>query len=201
VTAPAVHIVDDDPAMRASLRALLEVEGYEVTAFADGPGFLAAAPHLAPGCVLLDIRMTPLDGLAVLAQLQKMRDDLPVVMMTGHADVALAVRSMKAGAVNFLEKPFGAEALTESVAEALTIARLRAEIRQGATDAQRRLDRLTEREREVLMALVDGMPNKGVAQALGISPRTVEVHRARLMDKLEVASIAEAVKIALAAGG
>jgi len=145
--------------------------------------------------------MTPLDGLAVLAQLQKMRDDLPVVMMTGHADVALAVRSMKAGAVNFLEKPFGAEALTESVAEALTIARLRAEIRQGATDAQRRLDRLTEREREVLMALVDGMPNKGVAQALGISPRTVEVHRARLMDKLEVASIAEAVKIALAAGG
>ena len=201
MTAPAVHIVDDDPAMRASLRALLEVEGYDVTAFPDGTGFLAAAPHLAAGCVLLDIRMTPLDGLAVLAQLQKMRDDLPVVMMTGHADVALAVRSMKAGAVNFLEKPFGAEALTESVAEALTIARLRAEIRQGATDAQRRLDRLTEREREVLMALVDGMPNKGVAQALGISPRTVEVHRARLMDKLEVASIAEAVKIALAAGG
>ena len=89
----------------------------------------------------------------------------------------------------------------EVLREALTIARLRAEIRQGATDAQRRLDRLTEREREVLMALVDGMPNKGVAQALGISPRTVEVHRARLMDKLEVASIAEAVKIALAAGG
>ncbi|MBL9011975.1 MAG: response regulator transcription factor [Alphaproteobacteria bacterium] len=201
MSAAAVHIIDDDAAMRASLSALLEIEGYEVTAFADGLSFLAAAPALKAGCVLLDIRMAPLDGLAVLSRLRDLRDDLPVVMMTGHADVALAVRSMKAGAVNFIEKPFGAETLIDCVAEALAVERHRAEDRAPALEARRRLERLTEREREVLMALVEGMPNKGVAQALGISPRTVEVHRARLMEKLGVSSIAEAVRIALAAAG
>ncbi len=196
----AVYVVDDDAAIRESLTALLEANDYVVSAFADGPSFLAAAPDLTRGCVLMDVRMAPMDGLTALARLAAIRSDLPVIVMTGHADVPLAVRAMRGGAVNFLEKPFGAAALIECVTEAQAVSRTLSRTQASSESARELVARLTQREAEVFGALVEGRSNKQAGLDLGISPRTVEVHRARIMEKLEVNSLAEAVRIALAAG-
>jgi two-component system response regulator FixJ len=195
-----VFIVDDDAAVRDSLDALLAAFGYETECFASGADFLDVCADIGKGCVLLDIRMPDLGGMEVQAALQDRRPDLPVIMITGHGDVSMAVRAMKAGAVDFVEKPIREDALVESIEAALQIAR-RSERQQAMCAAARRnIDKLTPREREVLELLVIGRPNKAIAQALDCSPRTVEIHRARIMEKMAARSLPHLVRLAIAAG-
>ncbi|KFG89385.1 Chemotaxis protein CheY [Sphingobium herbicidovorans NBRC 16415] len=191
-----IYVVDDDEAIRRSLSFMLKTSGYAVQLFASGVEFLREAGDLAPGCVLLDVRMPDIDGLEVQREMRARGIMLPVVIMTGHGDIDMAVSAMKAGASDFIEKPFEKAALLGCVeaARKLSLADRGASAR--AKDAHARLNILTEREREVLDGLVEGLPNKTIAYDLGISPRTVEIHRANLMHKLEVKSLAEALRIA-----
>lgn len=191
-----IYVVDDDDAIRRSLSFMLKTSGYAVQLFAGGVEFLRDAADLASGCVLLDVRMPEIDGLEVQRELRARGIMLPVVIMTGHGDVDMAVSAMKTGASDFIEKPFEKAALLGCVeaARKLSLADRGASAR--AQDARARLNVLTEREREVLDGLVEGLPNKTIAYDLGISPRTVEIHRANLMHKLEVKSLAEALRIA-----
>jgi two-component system, LuxR family, response regulator FixJ len=194
-----VHIVDDDWAVRRSLERLLGSAGLKTVSYEGGPSFLDTAAGLADGCVLLDLRMPGMDGLELQARLVKLGVPLPVIVITGQGDVQSAVRAMKAGAVDFIEKPYGDEALLATVEAAL--ARPSRTDRQGeAADARRRVAALSPREHEVLDALVAGKSNKVIAYDLGISVRTVEVHRARMMERLGVRQLAEAIRIAVMAG-
>ena len=196
---PVVIIVDDDEAVRDSLSFLLDVAGYRTRAFASGTALLEALlPPLAAadaGCLLLDVRMPEIDGVTTLERLRAAGFQLPAIIMTGHADVPLAVRAMKAGARDFIEKPFSDGAILAAVAQALE-----AEANTPGHAALARVATLTPREREVLAGLVAGLPNKSIAYDLGISPRTVEIHRAHVMEKLEARSLSELVRLALAAG-
>jgi two-component system response regulator FixJ len=196
-----VHLVDDDAAIRRSVGFMLKTSGHRVETYESGIDFLKASSHLEEGCILLDIRMPGMDGLEVQQALQQKGVNLPVIIMTGHGDVNLAVKAMKAGAVDFIEKPFEKNALLASLDEGF--ARLS---RKGATDSRMRdasvrLQALTPRERDVLDGLAEGYPNKTIAYDLKISPRTVEIHRANLMMKLGVRSLSEALRIAFAAQG
>jgi two-component system response regulator FixJ len=195
-----VFIVDDDGAVRDSLEALLMACGYETECFASGMDFLDACDGVGSGCVLLDIRMPGMDGMEVQVQLHSRRPDLPVIMITGHGDVAMAVRAMKTGAVDFVEKPLREEALLQSIEAALQIARKSERHLTLCATARGNIERLTPREREVLEQLVIGRPNKVIAQALDCSPRTVEIHRARIMEKMAARSLPHLVRLALAAG-
>jgi two-component system response regulator FixJ len=193
--AATVLVVDDDAAVRDSLHAMLEAEGFTVETFADARAYLDAYRPVTPGCLLLDLRMPGMDGLALLAELARRPDAPPAIMITGHGDVPLAVEAMKVGAVDFIEKPFTAALILGSIRSALAAhERAVAPVR----DAGRRLARLTERERQVLEQLVIGNANKAIARALGISPRTVEIHRARVMEKMQAKSLADLVKMHLA---
>jgi two-component system, LuxR family, response regulator FixJ len=194
-----VYLVDDEAAVRRSVGFLLKTSGYEVEGYESGEDFLKAAAHLAPGCVLLDVRLLGLDGLAVQQALKDRGIVLPVVIITGHGDVALAVRAMKAGAVDFLEKPFEKTALIASIENALRRNEGREELTRMADQARAQLNVLTPREHDVLNGLVEGQSNKVIAYDLGISPRTVEIHRANLMSKLAVNSLSDALKIAFTA--
>lgn len=195
-----VYLVDDDEAIRRSASFMLKTSGFIVAAFASGTEFLKAAHELDIGCVLLDVRMPDIDGLAVQAELKVRGIVWPVIVMTGHGDVTVAVAAMKAGAVDFLEKPFEKAELFAALEDGF------ARIDQSGHRAERaalaviRLEALTPRERDVLRGLVNGLPNKTIAYDLAISPRTVEIHRAHLMTKLEVRSLAAALRIAFAAG-
>lgn len=196
-----VHVVDDDGAVRRSVAFMLKTSGHQVDSYESGVELLKKAPALGEGCILLDIRMPGMDGIEVQQALQDRGVSLPVIIMTGHGDVGLAVKAMKAGAVDFIEKPFEKETLLASLEEGF-----RRLSRKGATDdrkkdAEVRLLALTPREREVLEGLAQGLPNKTIAYDLGISPRTVEIHRANLMSKLGVRSLSEALRIAFAAQG
>jgi two-component system response regulator FixJ len=196
-----VHLVDDDAAIRRSVGFMLKTSGHRVETYESGTDLLKASAHLDEGCILLDIRMPGMDGLEVQQALQEKGVSLPVIIMTGHGDISLAVRAMKAGAVDFIEKPFEKNTLLGSLEEGYK--RL---TRKGATDDRRRdaeirLQALTPRERDVLEGLAQGLPNKTIAYDLGISPRTVEIHRANLMSKLEVHSLSEALRIAFASQG
>ncbi|MBH1999512.1 MAG: response regulator [Sphingomonadaceae bacterium] len=195
-----IYVVDDDEAIRRSLSFLLRTSGFAVELFEGGLSFLKAAGALAPGCVLLDVRMPDMDGLEVQRELRARGVMLPVVIMTGHGDVDMAVAAMKAGASDFIEKPFEKAALLACIeaARAQSVAARGASAQ--AQEAQARLNILTDRERDVLNGLIEGLPNKTIAFDLGISPRTVEIHRANLMQKLEVRSLAEALRIAFHAG-
>ena len=197
---PTVYLVDDDESIRRSAGFMLKTSGYEVRPFESGVAFLKEAKSLDPGCVLLDVRMPGMDGLEVQQELRDRGIAFPVVVMTGHGDIDVAVRAMKAGAVDFIEKPFEKDVLIEAIEEGAV--RIEAAGRRSARaeEAQLRLGALTPRERDVLMGLVRGHPNKTIAYDLGISPRTVEIHRANLMSKLEVTSLSEALRIAFAAG-
>ena len=195
-----VYIVDDDEAVRDSLEALLLAHGYDVQAFPTGVDFLEACATAGKGCVLLDIRMPRMDGMEVQERLHARRPDLPVIMITGHGDVAMAVRAMKSGAVDFVEKPLREEPLIESIEAALQLARESQRQQSLGAAALDNLERLTPREREVLEQLVVGRANKVIAQALDCSPRTVEIHRARIMEKMEARSLPHLVRLALAAG-
>lgn len=195
-----VYIIDDDDAVRDSLTVQLEAAGYEVESFASAVAFLKQAPSMSLGCVITDVQMPDMDGLELQKRLSDGKLEFPVVIMTGHADVALAVRAMKAGAVDLLEKPFEERAILESVGLAQSrFAALSASAAAGAS-AREKLGLLTPREREVFDAMVKGKQNKVIAFDLDISPRTVEVHRARVLEKLAARSLSELVRLALAAG-
>jgi two-component system response regulator FixJ len=197
---PIVYVVDDDEAVRDSLEILLETAGFATRSFASALSFLAAADGLAPGCLVADVRMPEMDGLELQERLSAAGHRFPVIIITGHGDVPVAVRAMKAGAVDFIEKPFANETIIESVR--LALARLEQSSEQDAAGATAtaRLALLTPRERQVLVGLVSGMPNKTIAYDLEISPRTVEIYRARVMDKMQAGSLPELVRLALAAG-
>ena len=194
-----VYLVDDEPTVRRSVGFMLKTSGFEVESFETGEAFLKAAPRLEPGCVLLDVRLAGLDGLAVQQALADRGIMLPVIIMTGHGDVGLAVRAMKAGAVDFLEKPFEKIAVVAALEQAMRRNEGRAELARLAEQARAQLNALTPRERDVLNGLVEGQSNKVIAYDLGISPRTVEIHRANLMSKLAVHSLSDALKIAFTA--
>ena len=195
-----VYLVDDDEAVRRSTSFMLKTSGYKVETYVSGVAFLKDARHAEPGCVLLDVRMPEMDGLAVQKELKARGIDLPVIVMTGHGDVSVAVEAMKAGAVDFIEKPFEKAILLAALEDGFGRIELSGRRAERAALAAIRLEALTPRERDVLRGLVDGLPNKTIGYDLGISPRTVEIHRAHLMTKLGVRSLSEALRIAFAAG-
>jgi two-component system, LuxR family, response regulator FixJ len=197
---PPVYIVDDDDAVRESLSFQLEALGYSVVAFASGVEFLDAAQTLAPGCVVLDVRMPEIDGPTVQQRLAERQLELPIVMITGHGDLPLAVRAMKAGAVDFIEKPFAEEMLIASIALAHERIVTASNVNDERDRATARLEPLSPRERDVLLGLIAGRQNKVIAYDLGISQRTVEVHRAHIMNKTQARSLSELVRLAIAAG-
>ena len=193
-----VYIVDDDEAVRRSIGFMLKTAGLKVASFMSGIEFLKMARTLEPGAVLLDIRMPEIDGLEVQAALNERGVTFPVIVMTGHGDIEVAVRAMKGGAVDFIEKPFDKAVMLAALREAFD--RLDRSGRQSGRreEAQRKFNGLSPREREVLEGLVIGYPNKTIGYDLGISGRTVEIHRANLMKKLEVSNISDLLRIAFA---
>ncbi|NBB17443.1 response regulator [Caulobacter sp. SLTY] len=199
MTEPVVHIVDDDEAMRDSLLFLLDAEGLKARGYESAPAFLDRVGELEPGCILTDVRMPQVNGLEMVRRLKAAGVTLPVIVMTGHADLSLAIEAMRAGVIDFLEKPFEDEALLSALRQALSA---------GAEDLRREQDRLavqarraalSAREGEVLEGLLAGKPNKIIAFDLGISPRTVEIYRANVMTKMQAASLSELVRMCLLA--
>lgn len=195
-----VHVVDDEDAVRRSVGFLLRTSGFDVQSHASGVAFLKEVKAAEPGCVLLDVRMPEIDGLEVQQQMAQRGVGWPVVILTGHGDVPIAVQAMKAGAVDFLEKPFDKASLLRALTAGFAIFDRHDAAAASAQEAATRIAALTPREQDVLRGLADGLPNKTIAFDLGISPRTVEVHRANLMTKLGVHSLSEALRLAFAAG-
>lgn len=195
-----VHLVDDDASVRRSVGFMLKTSGHQVQSYESGAELLKNSAQLEQGCILLDIRMPGMDGLEVQQKLQEKGIRLPVIIMTGHGDVGLAVRAMKAGAVDFIEKPFEKDTLFSSLDEGFRRLSQEQVTGERRRDAKVKLQALTARELDVLDGLAQGMPNKTIAYDLGISPRTVEIHRANLMTKLGARSLSEALRIAFAAG-
>lgn len=194
-----VYLVDDEEAIRRSAGFMLRTSGYTVRTFVSGDAFLDASKVLPPGCVLLDIRMPGLDGMAVQQALNDRGAGFPVIMLTGHGDITMAVRALKAGAIDFIEKPFQKAGLVIAIEEAFQRLDCGDRHRLDASEANVRLAVLTARERDVLNGLVAGLPNKTIAVDLDISSRTVEVHRANLMSKLGARSLSQMLRIAFAA--
>jgi len=195
-----VYVVDDDSMIRRSTVFFLSAAGYVARASISGKDFLDEVETLAPGCVLLDIRMPDIDGLQVIEALGERLVQLPVVVMTGHGDVATAVRAMKLGASDFLEKPFDEDTLLATLERTFDILEDHVSFGNKRSDAQALLDKLTQREGDVLSGLVAGLSNKALAFQLDLSVRTVEMHRANMMDRLGVKTFPEAVRVAFHAG-
>lgn len=195
-----IHIVDDDEALRESLSFLLDSAGFKSQVYACADALLQAPGQLAPGCILTDVRMPGMNGLELVNVLRERGVNHPIIMLTGHADVALAVEAMKAGVCDFLEKPFDDDALLGAISSALESAKPEAsETSAAKQEALERLGTLTPREREVFTAIVAGDSNKAAALKLGISPRTVEIYRANVMSKMRAASLSDLVRMALLA--
>ena len=194
-----VHLVDDDEAIRRSAGFMLKTSGFHVRSYESGLELLKSPHELEPGCILLDIRMPGMDGLEVQQALKSRGILLPAIIMTGHGDVSLAFQAIKAGAVDFIEKPFEKAVLIAAIEQGIARLERSSANQDRADEASVRLKVLTPREREVLDGLAKGLPNKTIAYDLGISPRTVEIHRANLMNKLDVRSLSEALRLALAA--
>ena len=194
-----VHVIDDDDAVRDSVAFLLETEGIRVETYDSAPAFLRSADQ-AGGCVVADVRMPDMDGIELLRHLAGRGIKLPVIIITGHGDIPLAVEAMKAGAIDFIEKPFDDALLLGAIRTALRSAVGRAEREAERLAILERLDLLSTRERQVLEGIVSGRANKVIAFDLGISPRTVEVYRANLMSKLEAGSVSDLVRMAIVAG-
>lgn len=196
-----VFVVDDDEAMRSSLKWLIESVGMQVHTYPSAQAFLDAYYPGRAGCLLLDVRMPGMSGLELQTYLVRREIRLPVIIITGHGDVSMAVRAMKAGAVDFIEKPFDGEALLGSIRDALQYDEKQRVLRAQRADIAARLAELTPREHEVMNMVTDGKSNKEIAAALGVSAKTVEVHRARVMDKMRADSLAELVRLVLIARG
>ncbi|WP_374470028.1 response regulator FixJ [Phenylobacterium sp.] len=195
-----VHVIDDDEAMRESLGFLLDTAGFAARTYESAVAFLEHAHDLAPGCIVTDVRMPEMNGLELVRRLKERGVALPVIVITGHGDVPLAVEAMKAGVIDFLEKPFDDEALLQAVRSAVD-----AQEREDQQQAEKRrfetmLEGLSPREQEVLRGVIAGKPNKVIAYELGISPRTVEVYRANVMTKTGASGLSELVRMALLAG-
>ena len=195
-----VHVIDDDEAVRQSLVFLLGTAGLEVRTYDSATAFLDALPNVVAGCVITDVRMPVVGGLELLRRLRKLKLAVPVIVITGHGDVPLAVEAMKMGAADFLEKPFDDEALLASVRSALNALDRDRKREVERSEIESRLSGLSSREREVLEGLVAGQANKQIARALGISPRTIEIYRANLMTKMQAASLSDLVRMAMIAG-
>ena len=198
---PVVHVVDDDMAVRKSLAFLLVSDGLSVRLHESASAFLSDIEDAASGCVVTDIRMPGMDGIALLRHLRARSASLPVIVMTGHADVPMAVEAMKQGAVDFIEKPFADDVFLAAVRSALLDQERNAQQAPQVAEARARLQSLSERESQVLEGLVAGKANKVIAYDLGISPRTVEIYRANVMTKMQAGSLSELVRMALLAGG
>jgi len=196
---PVIHIVDDDSAVRDALGLLMRAEGLETRTHASAEAFLETLTPTSKGCVLLDVRMPGLSGLELQQVLKKKQAAMPVIIMTGYADVPMAVQAMKAGAVDFIEKPFDNDRLLKQVRTCLQLCEQVQETNLLQMAAGEKTARLTRRERQVMEMLVEGHQNRLIAEKLGISPRTVEIHRARVMEKLEAHSLSDVVRIALTA--
>lgn len=194
-----VHLIDDDAAVRDAVGLLLRTEGFKVSTYESALAFLKAASSETEGCVVTDVRMPEMNGIALIAKMKEERISLPVVVLTAHADVPLAVEAMKLGAVDLLEKPFEDEALLAAVATALQRRSAEANRSKESLEIKNRLATLTRRENEILAGLLKGLSNKVIAHDLGISTRTAEVHRANIMAKMRAGNLAELVKMALAA--
>ena len=199
MTSRNVYVVDDDRDVRSSISFMLATADIDARPFVDGEDFLASLDELEPGCVLLDVRMPRVDGFQVMSGLKERQIDWPVVVMTGHGEVPVAVRAMKMGAVDFIEKPFGEDLLFSSLERAFSLLKDRGEKAEREKAAKERIGHLSAREHEVLQGLVAGLSNKLIARHLGISLRTVEMHRANMMDRLQVGSLAEALTLAVQA--
>jgi two-component system response regulator FixJ len=195
-----VHVVDDDDDVRESAALLLESSGYNALTYPSGVEFLAKLDPAVPACVLLDIHMPQMDGIEVQRQLLDRGVNFPVIVLTGQGDVSIAVQAMKNGAFEFLEKPYLNDVLLEATRDAFTKLEASTEDRAMTAQAREQVAKLTNREMQVMRALLTGLPNKLIAYELGISVRTVEIYRANVMEKLDARSLSAAVRIALAAG-
>ena len=191
-----VFVVDDDPSMRRSLESLLSSVGHEVRVFASAPEFMQAARIDAPGCLVLDVRLPGMSGLAFQQELANAGVALPIIFITGHGDVPMTVRAMKAGAAEFLTKPFDDQVLLDAVHAALERDRARRRGAAGLATLRTRYEELTERERQVMSHVVAGWVNKRIAFELGLSVVTVKVHRGQVMRKMQAKSVAELVRMA-----
>jgi two-component system response regulator FixJ len=195
-----VYVIDDDPAMRDSLDFLLDAAGLKARLFDSAVSFLEALPQLGPGCIVSDVRMPNLDGLELLKRLRETNKSLPIIIMTGHGDIPLAVEAMKLGAIDFIEKPFEDDRLIGTITAALSGAAQRQKGDAVAADIASRIASLSPRERQVLDGLVAGLSNKLIARDYDISPRTIEVYRANVMTKMQASSISELVRFAIRGG-
>jgi len=195
-----VYVIDDDEAVRQSLEFLLKTSGITVLGFESAKVFLEKLPHIKSGCIITDVRMPEITGIDLLRRIRDSGVDIPVIVITGHGDVSLAVEAMKVGAVDFLEKPFDDEALLSSVRSALRKGADTARHKAEVSEINERLTALSNRERQVLEGLVAGKANKVIAFDLGISARTVEIYRANVMTKMSANSLSDLVRMAMTAG-
>jgi len=194
-----VFIVDDDPAIRFAMEALMESVNLHHEIFASADEFLDKLSEQRPGCLVLDIRMPGLGGLELQEELIRRGNTLPIIFITGHGDVPMAVEAMQKGAVDFIQKPFRDQELLDRIRDALATDQHRREEQQHHEEVAHRLEKLTNREREVFDLVVTGKPNKVIAYELGVSQRTVEIHRARVMEKMQARSLADLVKMHMTA--
>ncbi|MGD8907738.1 MAG: response regulator transcription factor [Chromatiales bacterium] len=192
-----VFVVDDDQAMRNSLKWLIESVSMQVETFESANAFIKSYYPGRSGCILLDVRMPGMSGLELQEYLAVNQIAIPVIIITGHADVPMAVRAMKAGAIDFIEKPFNDEMLLESIRHALLLDEKQRDLQSQRAEIATRLARLTPREYEVMVMVTNGRANKEIATSLGVSAKTVEAHRARVMEKMEAGSLAELVRMAI----
>jgi FixJ family two-component response regulator len=186
-----VFIVDDDDAVRDSIQELVESVGLQAEGYASALAFLNAFQPQRPGCVVLDVRMAEMSGLVLQERLNALGSRIPVIVLTGHGDVPIAVQAMKAGAVDFIQKPYREQSLLDSINAALAVDAAARRLSRAADDLEQRLSALTEREREVLNHLLSGSTSKEIGRELGVSPRTVEAHRQNLLRKLGIGSVKE----------
>ncbi|MES9812064.1 MAG: response regulator transcription factor [Candidatus Thiodiazotropha sp.] len=196
---PTVFVVDDDQAMRNSLKWLIESVSMQVETFESADAFIKSYYPGRSGCLLLDVRMPGMSGLELQEYLRANRIAIPVIIITGHGDVPMAVRAMKSGAVDFIEKPFNDELLLESIRYALALDVKQRDMQKQRAEIATRLARLTPREHEVMVMVTNGKANKEIASSLGVSAKTVEAHRARVMEKMQANSLAELVRMAISA--
>ena len=201
MTDAVVYVVDDDEGARESLAFLLESADLHVETYASAPAFLAALPGARPGCVITDVRMPEMSGQELVARLAALDARLPVIMITGHGDIPMAVEAMRSGVIDFIEKPFSESRILDALKRALSAISEAPAVSGDRAQVLQRLETLSERERQVLDGVVGGHPNKVIARDLGISPRTVEIYRAKLMTKMHADNLAALVRMTLSVRG